>query len=146
MLHFEGDREFPLAPAELWPKLRDARFLVTCISNATVEGEPERDKAVCTVRPGFAFVRGTLRTTIEVLDAKEPTDLRFRLSSKGIGTSSEVETALTIAAAGPGSRVRWTADVKRLGGLLKAMPAGLIRGAAQKTIEDVWQEVAKKAI
>jgi carbon monoxide dehydrogenase subunit G len=144
MLHFEGERDFPLATTELWSRLRDARFLVTCVPQATVEGEPQRDKAVCRVRPGFAFVGGSLDTTIEILDSTEPTDLRFLLSSKGIGSSADVETALTIAAASAGSRVRWSADVKRLGGLLKAVPSGLIRGAAQKTIEDVWEGIGRK--
>ncbi|HWY88166.1 MAG TPA: SRPBCC domain-containing protein [Gemmataceae bacterium] len=143
MLHFEGDRDFPLSPVDLWAKLRDARFLVTCIPEATVQGEPERDKAACSVRPGFAFAGGSLDTTVEILDGREPAELRFRLSSKGIGTSSEVETVLTIAAAAGGSRVHWVADVKQLGGLLKAVPSGLIRGAAQKTIADIWDGIAK---
>ncbi len=144
MLHFEGERDFPLAQADLWTKLRDARFLVSCIPDAIVKGEPERDKAMCSVRPSFAFASGRLDTTVEILDFKEPTDLRFLLSSKGIGTSSEVETALTITPAASGSHVHWSADVKRLGGLLAAVPNGLIRGAAQRTIEDVWSEIGKK--
>ena len=45
MLHFEGDRDFPLSPVDLWGKLRDARFLVTCIPDATIKGEPQRDRA-----------------------------------------------------------------------------------------------------
>ena len=117
---------------------------MTCIPDATVEGEPERDKATCSVRPGFAFVRGTLETTIEFKDATEPSQLRFSLTSKGIGSSSEVETILTIAPSATGSRVHWVADVQKLGGLLKAVPSGLIRGAAQKTIADVWEGVARK--
>jgi carbon monoxide dehydrogenase subunit G len=144
MLHFEGERDFPLAPAELWAKLRDARFLVTCIPNAIVKGTPERDKAVCSVRPGLSFVSGSLDTTVEILGGTEPTDLRLRLASKGIGTSSEVETSLTIKPQDEGSRVNWVADVKNLGGLLKAVPEGLLRGSAQKTVEDVWEEIAKK--
>jgi carbon monoxide dehydrogenase subunit G len=146
MLHFEGERTFPLPPTELWAKLRDAGFLVTCIPDATVKGEPQRDKAVCTVHPGFAFVSGTLDTTVEILAANEPTDLRFLLSSKGIGTCSEVESTLTIGATDNGSRVHWVADVKRLGGLLKAVPSGLISGAAKKIIDDVWAEIGKKVI
>lgn len=144
MLSFEGDRDFPLAPADLWAKLRDAAFLITCIPDATIEGEPQRDKAVCSLRPGFAFARGTLETTVEVIDAKEPADLRYRVSSKGIGSSSEVETVLTIAPATAGSRVHWQADIKRLGGLLKAVPGGLIRGAALKSIDDVWASIGKR--
>lgn len=144
MLHFEGDRDFALPAGELWAKLRDARFLVECIPDAVVEGEPERDRAVCTVRPGFAFVRGTLETVIQVADAAEPSSVRLSLKSKGIGSSSEVEANLALAPQDAGTRVRWTADIKQLGGLLKAVPGGLIRGAAQKVIGDVWNQVEER--
>ncbi len=144
MLRFEGDREFPLPPAELWTKLRDAGFLVGCIPDSTPQGEPTRDRAMCHVRPGFAFIRGTIEVTLEVAEAVEPTMLRLLLLSKGIGTSSDVEAVASFAAKGAGTLVHWTAEVKRLGGLLKAVPSGLIRGAAQKVIEDLWSGVAAR--
>ena len=144
MLHFEGERSFPLKPTDLWAKLRDARFLVTCIPGAAIMGEPTVDKAVCTVRPGFAFVGGTLEITIDIIGGTEATELRFLLSSRGIGTSSEVESTLAISAAEAGARVHWSADVKRLGGLLKAVPSGLISGAARKTIDDIWEGIGQK--
>jgi carbon monoxide dehydrogenase subunit G len=66
------------------------------------------------------------------------------LKSKGIGSSSEVETALTLTPHEQGTKIRWTADVKSLGGLLKMVPTGLIRGAANKVIEDTWTGVTTK--
>jgi carbon monoxide dehydrogenase subunit G len=33
--------------------------------------------------------------------------------------------------------------VMELGGLLKMVPSGLVRGAAHKVIEDVWNGIAK---
>jgi carbon monoxide dehydrogenase subunit G len=141
---FEGDRDFPMQPADLWTKLRDARFLVQCIPDATPGEVSTIDRATCTVRPGFAFVRGSLDVTLAVTEAIEEKLLRLLLTSKGIGSSSDVETALTFAAHDGGTRVHWKAEVKRLGGLLKAVPAGLIRGAAQKVIEDVWVSVAER--
>ena len=80
---------------------------------------------------------------MRILDAQEPTALKFALLSKGIGSSSDVEVALTLAAADPGSVVKWSAEVKQLGGLLKMIPPGLIRGAAQKVTEDIWNEMEK---
>ncbi len=144
MLQFAGEREFPLPPVELFAKLRDARFLVQCIPDAQAQGEPTQDRAQCSVRPGFAFVRGTIDVALEVTEAVEPTRLRLMLRSKGIGTSSDVEAVINLSASESGSRVHWQAEVKRLGGLLKAVPSGLIRGAAQKVIEDLWNGVAAK--
>jgi carbon monoxide dehydrogenase subunit G len=144
MQPFDGERIFSLPPDQLWPKLRDAAYLATCIPDGTPHAGATRDKAVCTVRPGFSFMRGSIDVTIDVLDSQEPTTLKFSQKSKGIGSTSEVETALTLSAHEQGTKVLWRAEVKNLGGLLKMVPSGLIRGAAQKVIEDVWKGVAEK--
>ncbi|MSQ95107.1 MAG: hypothetical protein EXR98_11205 [Gemmataceae bacterium] len=146
MQPFAGERIFALPPDQLWPKLRDAAFLATCIPDGTPRAGATRDRAVCTVRPGFSFMRGTLDVTIEVLGGDESTTLRFSQKSKGIGSSSEVETSLTLTPHEQGTKVVWQAEVKTLSGLLKMVPGGLIRGSANKVIEDVWMGVAKKLV
>ena len=144
MLHFEGDWDFPQAPADLWARLTDARFLVQCIPGVESVPLAEPDRAVCVLRPGFSFVRGTLEVTLHVVERVPGTSARFLLHSKGIGTSSDLEAALTFTPREEGTRVHWTADVKELGGLLKAVPRGLIQAAAQKVIADAWDAVAAR--
>jgi carbon monoxide dehydrogenase subunit G len=144
MQPFEGERIFAIAPEQLWPKLRDAAFLARCIREGTPHDGATRDRAVVTVHPGFSFMRGSLDVTIDVVAGVEPTFVQYSQKSKGIGSSSEVETALTLSACEQGTKLQWRSEVKNLGGLLKMMPAGLIRGAAQKVIEDGWQGVAEK--
>jgi carbon monoxide dehydrogenase subunit G len=82
--------------------------------------------------------------TLEIVERKEPEAVRVRLTSKGVGTRSVVETGLKLAAEGTGTKVNWTAKVTELGGLLKMAPAGLVRGAAHKVIEDVWEGIVKQ--
>ncbi len=144
MQSFEGERIFTLPPDQLWPKLRDAAFLATCIPDGVPHAGATRDRAVCTVHPGFSFIRGSLDVTIEVLGGEEPTTLKFSQKSKGIGSSSEVETSLTLERHETGTKARWHAEVKSMGGLLKMVPGGLVRGAANRVIEDVWAGVAQK--
>jgi len=144
MMIFEGDRDFSQSPADLFAKLSDASFLVQCIPDSSTAGKADKKKAACTVRPGFAFIRGTLDVTLNVAEIVENQSVRLILASKGIGSSSDVETLLTFAPQANGTRIHWKAEVKRLGGLLRAVPSGLIRGAAQKVIEDVLAEVQKK--
>ena len=93
---------------------------------------------------GFAFVRGTLELTLRMADIVAGSSARLLLHSKGIGSTSDVEAALAFTPEGTGTRVRWTADVKHLGGLLKAVPQGLIKAAAQKVIADAWTAVEGK--
>ncbi len=145
MLRFEGERAFPHhTPEAVWAKLSDARFLVQCIPDVREVREESAEKAVCILRPGFAFVRGTLEVTLRVAEAVSPSSIRLALSSKGIGTSSEVEATISVSPQETGTRVQWVAEVKSLGGLLKAVPQGLIRGAAQKVVNDAWTSVENR--
>jgi carbon monoxide dehydrogenase subunit G len=141
MLQFEGDKEFPQPPAELWARLSDARFLVECMPDRESVASAEADRAVCTIRPGLAFIRGKLDVTLSVLEKAEPGSVRLSLASKGIGSTSDVEATLKLTPREGGTALHYSAEVKQLGGLLKAIPKGLIRGAAQKTIADVLANV-----
>jgi carbon monoxide dehydrogenase subunit G len=140
-MQFEGEKEFPLPPKDVFAKLSDARFLVECIPGREKVTHADQHQAVCTQRPGFAFVRGTLELTIKVLEATSDTTIKYVQLGKGIGTSSNVETVVTLTPKGAGTHLHWKAEIKEMGGLLKMVPGGLIRGAAQKTIADVWHEV-----
>lgn len=141
MIQFEGARDFTLPPQVVWAKLSDARTLADCVPGIESVARAEPEEVVCTIRPGLAFVRGTLAVTVRVVEAVPDTSLRYAVLSKGIGSSSEVEAALAFAPHDSGTRVHWTATVKHLGGLLKAVPQGLIRGAAEKVIADAWARV-----
>jgi carbon monoxide dehydrogenase subunit G len=141
MIQFEGDRDFALPPSALWAKLSDARFLVTCIPDVESLEKSEASVAVCTIRPGFSFVRGTLELTIRVTEAVPDQSVKLLLRSKGIGNTSAVEAQLALSPQEAGTRVHSRAQVTEMGGLLKMVPQGLVRGAAQKIIADVWAAV-----
>ncbi len=144
MLHFEGDRDFARPPAELWAKLSDASFLVSCIPDAEAVTVSEPKRAVCQVRPGLSFVRGNLEVTIDVSEAVEGKSARYRVDTKGVGSNAVVEANLTFLPQDAGTRVHWAAEIQQLGGLLKMVPQGLIKASAQKVIGDVWQSIESK--
>ena len=95
MLHFEGDKDLSRGPAELYPKLSDARFLVQCIPGGAVVGEPEADRGVCKVKPALSFVTGSLEVTVQVTERVPDSSVRGP-ASKGIGSSSDVDAVLTL--------------------------------------------------
>ena len=144
MLHFEGDKDFPKPPAEVGAKLSDARFLVECVPEGEPVGTPEPATATARLRPKIAFVRGTLEVTLRVVEAVPASSVRLAIHSKSIGASADVEAALSLTPQGGGTRVHWAADVVNLGGLLKLVPQGLIRGAAQNVINNLWAQVEAK--
>ena len=141
MLHLEGDRDFPKPPEEVWDKLSDTRFLAGCVPGAEAIAQAEREHVVCTVRPGFSFVRGTLELTLHVAEAVPSRSIRLLLHTKGIGSTSDVEADLALAPQAHGTRLHWAIDIRSLGGLLKAVPQGLIQASAQKVITDALAAV-----
>ncbi len=147
MLRFEGDKDFSRSPAEVFARLTDANFLVQCIPDVDTVKEVSAERAALVLRPGFAFVRGTLEVTLQIAEKVAPSSAKVVVVSKGIGSSSTVEATLTLAALGEtATRVHWVAEVKELGGLLKMVPSGLIRGAAQKVIADAWTAAEAKLV
>ena len=144
MLHFDGDQDFPRPLAEVFAKLGDASFLVSCIPGVESVKESGPDQAICILRPGFSFVRGTLEVTLHVLERVAEKSVRVLAHAKGIGSGNDVEALLNLEPKDAGTHIRWTAEAKNFTGLLRAVPSGLIKGAAQKVIADVWAEVGKK--
>jgi carbon monoxide dehydrogenase subunit G len=144
MIRLEGARDLPLPPAELWAKLTDARFLVSCVPDVESVSQVAGDSATFVIRPSLAFVRGNLEVALQVAEKAPPASATVLLNSRGIGSSSAVDAAFTLTPTDAGSHVHWTAEVKELGGLLKLVPQGLIRGAAQKVIEDIWSTIAEQ--
>gem|GEM_PF-341681 len=144
MIRFEGEKDFLQPPAELWAKLSDARFLVQCLPDVESVPEAEADRARMVLRPGFSFARGTLETTLCIVDALAPVSARYIIANKGIGTSADVEATIALTPQGAGTRIHWTVEIKALGGLLKMVPSGLVRGAAQKVANDAWSAVEAK--
>jgi carbon monoxide dehydrogenase subunit G len=144
MIHFEGDKSFPLPVAEVAAKLSDAGFLVNCLPDAEIS-EATPDRAVWKLRPKLSFLTGSLTSEMTVTAREAGKSVTFQVLAKAIGASSTVVAALTYSATGDGgTAVHWTGDVTQVTGLLKMVPKGLLQGAAQKVIEDVWAAVTAK--
>ena len=146
MIRFEGDENFPLPVEEVYAKLADASFLVSCLDHVEEVVEATPDRAVWKVRPPFSFVSGTLDVAMEFFERVPNASARTRLHSRGVGSSATVETAMTLEGTGGGTAVHWTAEVTEITGLMKMVPQGLIQSAAQKVIADVWAGVRRKLV
>ena len=153
-MQFAGEEVFSQEPEELWRRLTDLSFMARTIPGLESVSRSEPHVLECRVRPGFSFVRGTLDVTMELTEQRPSSAARMQVRAKGIGASLVVETALELtpvetgrpapgdgtgsAGTKPGTRLRWTAEVRELGGLLKAVSRGLIEAAAKKVIADAW--------
>ena len=143
MIHFEGDKLFPLPIADVSAKLSDAGFLVNCLPDSKVT-EATPDRAAWTLRPKFSFLAGSLAATMESTGRGAGEWAAFKVLTKAMGASSTVTMRMEFAAVGNETAIHWTGDVVEVTGLLKMVPKGLLQSSAQKVIEDVWKAVAEK--
>ncbi len=144
MVHLQGEQAFSLAREELWAKLTNLNFLVKCIPDVHEVREVKDKTASLVVRPGFSFVRGQLQLDIEKLEESRPDSARMLFQNKGIGTSAEVEASFQLEERDGETVIRWTGDLKHLGGLLKAVPRGLIQAASQKVVNDLMTRLKEQ--
>ena len=144
MIEFRGERVLELPLHFAAAKLSDASFLVRGIPNSEVVGQPSATLAQCVVAPNLAFAKGKLETKIEVAEAVPLASVRYVIASKGVGAHAEVEIRILFSAVDKSTRVEWTAAITKLGGLLKMVPSGLIRGAAGKVLDDILDSVAAR--
>lgn len=144
MLQFEGDMSFSQPLQEVAAKLSDAGFLVNSLQETEVtQATPE--KAGWKMRPKLSFVTGALHAEMTRVASEPDKSVAFKVFTKAMGASSTTLTKLTfLEGENGGTRVHWTGEVTEVTGLLKAVPKGLLQGAAQKVIEEVWAAVTAR--
>lgn len=144
-IELKGEEIFRAEQAEVFGIMSDVRVLARSIPNAeNVQVEDDRT-VTCVVRPGFSFIRGKLNARIEIVERIPNDKIVQKMTASGIGLSIETETTLVLLpeAAGGATRLIWRCNVAKRSGLIAMVPAGVIQGAAEKTIADGWVELRK---
>jgi carbon monoxide dehydrogenase subunit G len=141
MLRFEGNSILPGPAAVNAARLKDATYLVKRLPDLEKITSVEPTRATFTLRPGLSFVRGTLEVKLEIRE--EGDCIIHYMKGKSIGSTNDVEARMTLSDSDGQTRLDWVAEVKNITGLLKAVPQGLIKAAAQKVIADTIAALQK---
>src|SRR5207249_3379918 len=96
------------------------------------------------VRPGFSFLRGKLKLTITLSDLQPPEAATMQIAAQGIGVSMRIESQMAITPEGTGSRLVWNARIAEMTGLVATVSPGLVRAAAEQTIQNSWKSVRRR--
>ncbi len=142
---FSGVESLPAAPAAVFAFLTDPDKMKTVVPDLVSAEKTAPNILKGVVRPGFSFIRGTLKFTMTIAE-KTPTsgpgsEAQVTIFSEAIGAKMTVESTMRVEADGAGSKVHWTAQVTQLSGLIAAVPGGLIKAAADKTVRDGWEKI-----
>jgi len=145
---FSGEEVFNAAPQRLFEVMTDLRALAASMPDVQ-SSEVVDDRTVrCVVRPGFSFLRGSMKVTVTLAESHAPSRAVMRTSASGIGVGMEVEATMEVspdpASGGTRSILKWQAVVLKRSGLMSAVPSSLIQAAAEKTIKDGWASLRSR--
>ncbi len=141
-IQFGGEEQFD-APAErVFTLLTDLDGLPRMIPDL-VSAERVDDRSLrCVVRPGFSFLRGTLKVAISLDEMQPPTSASMTVAAQGIGVSMRIASHLEIEREGADrSKLSWRATLAEVKGLAAALSPSLLKAAADQVIRHAWGKV-----
>jgi carbon monoxide dehydrogenase subunit G len=144
MLEFSGKERFEQDADRVFAVVTDLGLLAQNIPDLVSYELVSDQRLKCVVRPGFSFLRMTMKTEIDLIGDPAARSADLRVRSQGIGASMEIESRLQVAEAGPGSVLNWSARVVKTTGLVATVSPDLVRAAAEQVIRAGWQRVRER--
>jgi carbon monoxide dehydrogenase subunit G len=141
---FGGTEHFAASQERLYALLTDLGALAATIPDLVSSEKIDEHTLKCVVRPGFSFLRGTMRLAITLGECQPPERAAMKVDAQGIGLSMSVGSQLAIFGEGAGSRLEWSAWIESRKGLISAVSPGLIKAAADQVIRHAWNQVRKQ--
>lgn len=151
-MQFQGVEQFRCSPARLFAALTEPEQFVATIPDLESSEAIDARKVRCVVRPGFSFLRGTLKLEIEFVDLQPPGEgagsAAMHVQAKGIGATIDIDSQMKIEPAtvegAPGATLAWNATIAKLSGLVATVSKPLIQAAAGKVAAETWKRVRQR--
>ena len=143
-IEFAGEEQFQASSDRVYALLTDLDAMAGTIPDL-VSSERTGDRTLkCVVRPGFSFLRGTMKLQIDLADLQPPERAVMQVAAQGIGVSMRIVSQLQVTPEGSGAKLVWSAQVDQLKGLVAALSPSLIKAAADQVIRHAWTQVRKQ--
>ncbi len=140
-LQFHGEEIFAAPVDRVYAALTDLDALARTLPDA-VSTERIDDRTLgAVVRPGFSFLRGTMKLRIALEDLQPSASAQMRIEAQGIGVAMTVVSQMLLSAEGESTRAAWQADVVQMKGLVATVSPGLVRAAADQVVRDGWKQL-----
>lgn len=141
---FGGEERFAASPERLFQLLTDLDALAKAIPDLVSAERPNERTLKCVVRPGFSFLRGTLKLSIMLSDSEPPARATMYVGAQGIGVALGLTSSFEIVADGGGALLKWEATIDQMTGLIATVSPALVRAAAEQTVHHAWRQVRSR--
>ena len=143
-LEFGGVERFASDASRLFQALTDLDQLTASIPDLVSAERLSDNQLRCVVRPGFSFLRGTLKLAIELTDRTPCERASLDVQAAGIGQSLRIASQLSLVPLESGSELTWQAAATERKGLVAAVSPALLRGAAEQVIRHAWEQLRQR--
>jgi len=144
MLEFSGEERFEQPADRVFAVVTDLGLLAQNIPDLVSYELVSDQHLKCVVRPGFSFLRMTMKTEIQLTRDPAERTANLTVRSQGIGAAMEVASQLQVSAATAGALLAWSAQVVKTSGLVSTISPDLVRAAADQVIRQGWQRVRER--
>jgi carbon monoxide dehydrogenase subunit G len=141
---FNGEEQFTVEPARLYAVMTDLDVIAAMIPDLVSHQRANAQTLECVVRPGFSFLRGTMKLSIMLGDLTPPEKATMHVAAQGIGIAMKVDSRLDISPTPTGSQLNWQAEICELKGLIATVSPALVRAAADQVVRQAWQLVHQR--
>ncbi len=141
---FGGEERFGAPIERVFAVVADLDRMAQNIPDATSIERVDASTLRCVVRPGFSFLRGTLKLSITIDELEPPRRAAMRIDAKGIGVAMRVVSRIELAPDGDGSRLTWDARIDEMSGLVATVSPALVKAAADQVIRHSWEQVRRQ--
>ena len=144
VLEMGGEENFNASAETLYATLTDIDVMATRIPDLVSSEKIDERTLRCVVRPGFSFLRGTMKLTMAIDPTEPPKNAEMQINAKGIGVTMQVTSSLEVTPNGEGSTLKWTGRVEKMTGLVATISPSLVKAAADQVIRKGWSEIRKQ--
>lgn len=131
-MEIEGEVQIAAAPATVWQRLNDARFLERCIPGCTTMTQLGEHTYECAILAKYGPVKATFTTTLEVSNIKAPES--YTLTGRGQGGAAgfgEGSADVVLLPMAEGTCLRYAARINA-GGKIAQVGARLLSSTTRK--------------
>ena len=140
MVRFSGEERFPFPRSRVAAQLSDASFLAGCAPGAEIVSA-DAATASWRAKSRFGFVTAKIETALTIVE-RSPDSVAFALANRMPGAALGVTCTLEFfEGESDGTRVAWSAEIVSRTGLLKVVPAGVLRSQIEAELADLWRGV-----
>lgn len=140
---FSGETDLPFPPERVFAALRELEGVARRMPDVASVERVDGNTLKLVVKPGFSFLRGTLRVTMSIEEVEAGRSLVQTARSEGIGMSMTIRSQIALAPSPEGTAASWRAEVVERKGLVSAVGPSLIQAAANKVLADGWTAVSQ---